>query len=78
MDIGVIIAVSGSTVAIVGVMIAMMFWARGEGNSLRVDQKDDRRDFLQLIRGIERGIHEIKTENKDFHYRLLEIERSRK
>ena len=71
MDIGVIIAISGSTVAIIGVMIAMMFWMRSEGNSLRTDQKEDRKDILELIRAID-------IEIKDFHYRLLEIERSRK
>lgn len=76
-DIGVIIAVVGSTVTIVGVVMAMMFWARSEGNELRKEIKEDRRDFLQLIRCIENSINEIKSENKDFHWKLLEIERNK-
>ena len=77
-DMGVIIAVVGSTVTIVGVVIAMMFWARSEGNELRKEIKEDRKDFLQLIRCIENSISEIKSENKDFHYKLLELERNKK
>jgi len=56
---------------IVGVMIAMMFWVRSEGNELRAEQKEDRKDILSLIRSID-------AEMKDFHYRLLEIERARR
>jgi hypothetical protein len=59
MDIGVIIALAASTISIVGVMLALLFWCRGESNALR-----------ELI-------HEVKLENKDFHFRLLEIERER-
>lgn len=66
-----IIAIVGSAIAIVGVMIAMMFWARSESNDIRKEQKEDRKDILELIRAIE-------FEIKDFHYKLLEIERSRK
>lgn len=49
----------------------MMFWVRQEANSLRAEAKEDRKDLLQISRNIE-------TEMKDFHYRLLEIERARK
>jgi hypothetical protein len=70
MDNGVIIAISGSTIAIVGVVIAMMFWCRQESNSVREAQKEDRKDILELIRAIDR-------EMKDFHYRLIEIEKAR-
>jgi hypothetical protein len=59
MDLGIIIAIGAGTVSIVGVMIALMFWCRGESNALR-----------QLIQ-------EMQLENKDFHFRLLEIERER-
>lgn len=69
-DLGIIIAIVGSAIAIIGVIIAMMFWVRNEGNELRKEQKEDRKDLLQLVRSIE-------TEMKDFHYRLLEIERKR-
>lgn len=70
-DLGIIIAISGSTIAIVGVIIAMMFWVRNESNSLREEAKEDRKDLLTLVRVIE-------NEMKDFHYRLLEIEKNRK
>jgi len=70
-DLGVIIAIVGSAVAIIGVVISMMFWVRQESNSLRADAKDDRKDLLQISRNME-------NEMKDFHFRLLEIERNRK
>lgn len=70
-DLGIIIAVVGVGIAMVGVVIAMMFWVRSEANSLRVDAKGDRQDLLQISRNIE-------NEMKDFHFRLLEIERERK
>jgi hypothetical protein len=69
-DVGLIIAIVGVGIAMVGVIIAMMFWVRQESNSLRSEAKEDRRDLLQISRNIE-------IEMKDFHYRLLEIERSR-
>ena len=71
LDIGLIIAIIGSTISIIGVVIAMMFWVRSESNELRKEQKEDRKDLMQLVRSIE-------IEMKDFHYRLLEIERSKK
>jgi uncharacterized Rmd1/YagE family protein len=69
-DVGIIIAVVGSAMANIGVIISMMFWVRSEGNVLREEQKQDRKDLLQISRNIE-------TEMKDFHYRLIEIERQR-
>ena len=69
-DVGIIIAVVGSAMANIGVVISMMFWVRSEGNVLRADQKEDRKELLQISRNIE-------TEMKDFHYRLIEIERHR-
>lgn len=71
MDYGIIIAITGVGIAMVGVMISMMYWMRGEANSLRTEAKEDRKDMLNMIRAIE-------SEIKDFHYRLLEIERSKK
>lgn len=82
MDLGIIIAIVGSAVAIVGVMITMMIWVRVESRSdwrnLQDQIINDRRDFIQCLRNIDLTINEIKIENKDFHYRLLEIERSKK
>lgn len=71
MDLSLIIAIVGSALGIIGVVIAMMFWVRTEGNELRKEMKEDRKDILSLIRAID-------SEMKDFHYRLLEIERSRR
>ena len=70
LDLGLIVALVGSSVAIVGVVIAMMFWSRQEANSLRNEAKEDRKDILNLIRSIE-------AEVRDFHYRLLEIEKKK-
>ena len=70
LDVGLIVALVGSSVAIVGVVIAMMFWSRQEANSLRNEAKEDRKDILNLIRSIE-------AEVRDFHYRLLEIEKKK-
>ena len=71
MDIGIIIVIIGSAIAIIGIVMAMMFWVRQEANALRIDAKEDRKDLLSLVRSIE-------IEMKDFHYRLLEIEKNRK
>lgn len=70
-DIGLIIAIVGTGVAMIGVVIAMMFWVRQESNSLRNEAKEDRKDLINIVRAIE-------NEMRDFHHRLLEIERIRK
>jgi hypothetical protein len=64
MDIGIIIAISAATFTISAIVISMMFWCRSEIN-------DVRKEFLDVM-------VEIKEENREFHYRLLEIERSRR
>jgi len=69
-SLSIIIAITGSAIAIIGVIISMMFWIRSESNDLREQSREDRKDFLQISRNIE-------SEIKDFHYRLIEIERSR-
>jgi Ca2+/Na+ antiporter len=71
MDIGMIVAIVGSAIANIGAVLSMMFWVRSETNEIRSVQKEDRKDILGLIRSIE-------LEMKDFHYKLLEIERGRK
>ena len=63
MDLGIIIAIVGSSVTMIGVVLAMMFWVRSESNNIRGDATQDRRDILSLIQG-------IHDEMKDFHYRL--------
>lgn len=69
-DVGIIIAIVGSTMAIIGVVISMMFWVRSEANLLRSEAKEDRKDLIQISRNIE-------IEMKDFHHRLIEIERQK-
>lgn len=77
MSFEILLAVIGSTITVVGVMISLMFWMRSESNAIRAESKEDRRDFVHLVRNIEQAITEIKMESKDFHHRLLEIERLR-
>jgi uncharacterized iron-regulated membrane protein len=77
-DLGLIIAIVGTGIAMVGVVIAMMFWSRQEANALRAEAKEDRKDLLQISRNLELTVIGIQNEMKDFHYRLLEIERMRK
>lgn len=67
---GIIITLASIGVTMIGVVIGMMFWVRTESNSLRSDAKEDRKDLINLVRAIE-------SEMKDFHYRLLEIERNK-
>ena len=71
---GVIIAVSGTGIATVAAVLAMMFWCRQEANSLRTDAKEDRRELMQISRNLEIVINAIQSEMKDFHARLCEIE----
>lgn len=82
MDTGIIIAIVGSTVAIVGVVISMMFWVRTEANDIRKDQKEDRRDLLQMQKNLEMScssmIRGIQLEMQDFHRQMLEIQKSKK
>jgi len=62
-NLGLIIAIVGTGIAMVGVMLALFLWTRGEANA-------DRRDIVNLIVG-------IKDEYKDFHARLCVIEAER-
>jgi hypothetical protein len=68
MDLGIIIAIVGSVVggviAIIGVLVALFLWNRGESNN-------DRREILTIVRSIQEEI-------KDFHNRLCVIEEKRK
>ena len=57
------------------IIIPIWLWARSENRNdfkqLLEMQMNDRKDILEII-------HSIQLEMKDFHYRLLEIERARK
>ncbi len=67
MDLGVVVAILGSTVAIIGVVISMIFWTRSETNHSN-----------QRVDAIRELVHAIHLEMKDFHNRLCDIERNRK
>jgi hypothetical protein len=71
-DIGLVIAIVGSAVAIVGVVVGMFLWLRGEANndrrSMQDIQREDRKDLLQISRNIENEI-------RDFHRQLLDLQR---
>lgn len=71
---GLIIAIVGSAFGIIAVTFGMFLWLRTEANAdrryLSQVQMDDRKEILQLVRSIE-------FEVRDFHHRLLEIEKVR-
>jgi hypothetical protein len=66
-NLGLIIAIVGSAIAIVGVIVAMFIWIRGEANADRRENNSDHKEILSLIRAIE-------LEIRDFHHKLLRIE----
>ncbi len=74
-DLGLIIAIVGSAVAMVGVMIALFLWNRSEANADRrnsdAENKQLRRDMIDIMRSIQEEI-------KDFHGRLCIIEEKRR
>jgi flagellar basal body-associated protein FliL len=67
-DIGLIIAIVGTGIALVGVVIAMMFWSRSEANSLRNEAKEDRKDMIQLIRSMD-------LQMTDFHRQMIDVQK---
>lgn len=85
-QLGLIIAIVGSAVAIVGVMIALFLWTRGEANSDRRHFEDEnktlRRDLIDVMRSIDQEIKDFHTklalQDKEFKMRLCAIEERRK
>ena len=71
-------AIVGTGIAIVGVVLAMMFWVRQEANSLRGEANADRRDIVNLIIAIKEDVSAMQMEMRDFHARLCSIEERRK
>lgn len=71
MDLGleILIGMIACTITIVGIVIALFLWTRGEANA-------NRRDTVNMIRlameGIDKKIDAIHEEMKDFHNRLVE------
>lgn len=58
----------------IGTTITLFLWARSEANADRRNfqeiQRQDRKDFLQLVRNIENNINAIQKEMFDFHHKL--------
>ena len=75
--VGIIIAIVGTGATLVGTVISMMFWVRQETNMLRAEAKEDRKDFLQISRNLENVMVSMDKEMKEFHNRLIDIERQR-
>lgn len=79
MDWNQVLTIVGTNIALIlaslGTTITLFLWARGEASSDRRQWHDeasaDRRDMLGLMRG-------IQDEMRDFHSRLIEIERNRR
>lgn len=63
------------------VFLPIFFWMRTEANADRREIQSEMSDFRKEMSDLRKEtlnmINEIKLENKDFHYRLLEIERNR-
>jgi hypothetical protein len=68
-----VVSIFGST----GAILAMMFWCRQEANTLRSEAKDDRRELMQISRNLEMAVNAIQVEMKDFHNRLLQVEKEK-
>jgi len=78
MDIVTLIAILGSTFAIIFSMFGSFLWVRSEANSDRLAlssiQREDRKELLQISRNIEIIIKEMQQESKEFHLRICAIE----
>lgn len=79
MDWNQVLTIVGTNIALIlaslGTTITLFLWARSEASQDRRQWHDeasqDRRDMLTLMRG-------IQDEIKDFHCRLLEMERKKR
>lgn len=73
-DMGLVVTIIASSTGIIAVVIAMFFWIRSEANNDRRHmqdlQREDRKEILEISRN-------IQNEMKDFHFQLIEIEKSR-
>jgi len=76
-----LIAILGSTFAIIFSMMSIFLWVRAEANNDRVAlstiQREDRKDLLQISRNLENLMREIQQESKEFHSRLCLIEKEK-
>lgn len=78
----IVIAIVGSSVAIIAAMLSLFLWVRSEANSDRRSfneiQREDRKDLLQIGRNLETVVTAMQQDMKDFHGRLCSIEERRK
>lgn len=70
-DLGIIITISSMGITFVAAMIVLFLWTRAESRS-DIRHMDNK---LDVTRELVRAIHD---EVKDFHIRLVEIEKNRK
>ncbi len=63
MDIGIVIGMLGTAVTLVGTVLGLFLWNRSEANA-------DRRDMVNIVLA-------IQSEVRDFHNRLIEVERKK-
>lgn len=84
-NLGLIIAIAGTGFTMVSVLFVVIFWTRGEcnslraeanedRNSLRADANADRRDMVNLMFAIKEEVQGIQLEMRDFHNRLCDIQ----
>jgi hypothetical protein len=75
MHLDLVIAIVGSAIAIVGVVLALFLWNRSEANS-------DRRDIVNLVLAIQEEMKDfhiqLALQDQDFKSRLCAIEQNRK
>lgn len=73
-DLATLISVIAGTFTMIAVIISLFLWIRSEANadrrSMQEIQREDRKDLLQMVSA-------IQSEIKDFHYKLIEIERKK-
>ena len=81
-DITILIAVIASPFAILGVIISLFLWLRSESNADRRRFDDilekHQKEMAEVSKNMDKTIVAIQFEMKDFHNRLVEIEKDRK
>jgi len=85
MDWNQVLTIVGTNIALIlaslGTTITLFLWARSEASQDRrqfhEEIREDRKDLLTLMRGIQDETKAIQSEIREFHNRLIDIERKR-
>ena len=76
-DISTLLAVLGIGISNIAITTSLFLWLRSEANndrrSIHEAQRNDRQEFLQLNRSIEKTINCIQLEIKDFHCKIYDL-----